>query len=402
MERLFSQYSLQESLGNQPKAICEKVENFREDHILTVPEEDLVADLADEAQWDPPILGEPFIAADREINVSRSDTDYGRLRTYVTKVTQIEIHIPFSGDSTFFNMQPPHSQWTRPSALIHSEHLEIILEGANLSPETVRREIDKFVTDIKFHLDQIVEAATTHNATIADKIRPFIQQRKKRILERRKMVSSIGLPIKQREDAPKTYAVPNVRRKAKLVVPPAKHTSFVPEPALDEKEYQNILSIMRSMVQVMERSPHAFRHLKEEDLRWQFLVQLNGQYEGRATGETFNYKGDTDILIREQDRNVFIGECKVWKGPSSLTGAIDQVLDRYLHWRDTKTAILIFNRNKNFSDVLAQIQPTVESHPCFKRAVGQTSETEWRFVLRNRDDANREVHLSVLAFDIPS
>src|SRR5438552_12592893 len=156
MERLFSQYSLQESLGNQPKAICEKVENFGEDHILTVPEEDLVAGLADEAQWDPPILGEPFIAADREINVSRSDTDYGRPRTYVAKVTQIEIHIPFSGDSTFFKMQPPHSQWTPPSALIHSDHLEIILEGANLSPEAFRREIGKFVTDINFHLDQIV------------------------------------------------------------------------------------------------------------------------------------------------------------------------------------------------------------------------------------------------------
>ena len=402
MEPLFSQYSLQGSIDNQPKAIREKVEKFEEDYILTVPEEDLVAGLADEAQWDPPVLGEPFIAADREINVRRSDADYGRPRTYIAKATQIEVHIPFSGDATFFKMQPPNNQWTLPLALVHSDHLEIILEGANLSPEAVRREIEKFVTDIKFHLDQIVEAAKSHNAAIADKIRPFIQERKKRILERRKMVSSIGLPIKQREDTPKTYAVPNVRRKAKLVAPPATQTSFVPEPALDEKEYQNILSIMRSMVQVMERSPNAFRHLKEEDLRWQFLVQLNGQYEGRATGETFNYKGDTDILIREQDRNVFIGECKVWKGPVSLTGAIDQILDRYLNWRDTKTAILVFNRNKNFSDVLAQVQSTVESHPCFKRTVGQASETEWRFVFRNRNDANREVHLSVLAFDVPS
>jgi len=284
----------------------------------------------------------------------------------------------------------------------YSLQSSVILEGVNLSPETVRREIEKFVDDIKFHLDQIIVAAKSHNEAIADKIRSFIQQRKKRILERRQMVSSIGLPITQRDDAPKTYAVPHVRRKAKLIAPPAPRTSFVPEPALDEKEYQNILSIMRSMVHVMERSPNAFRHSKEEDLRWQFLVQLNGQYEGRATGETFNYKGDTDILIREQDRNVFVGECKVWKGSGSLTSAIDQILDRYLHWRDTKAAILVFNRNKNFSDVLCQIQATVESHPCYKRTVGQTSETEWRFVFGNRDDPNREIHLSVLAFDVPS
>jgi FMN phosphatase YigB (HAD superfamily) len=110
----------------------------------------------------------------------------------------------------------------------------------------------------------------------------------------------------------------------------------------------------------------------------------------------------SDILIREQDRNVFVGECKVWKGSGSLTSALDQILDRYLHWRDTKAAILVFNRNKNFSDVLAQIQPTVESHSCCKRTVGQTSETEWRFVFGNRDDPNREIHLSVLAFDVPS
>jgi len=402
MEQLFSQYSLVDSLDNQPKAIREKVENFGEDYILTVPEEDLVADLGSKAEWDPPVLGQPFIAADREIHVRRSDTDYGRPRTYVTKATQIEVHIPFSGDVTFFKVQPAQAKLPRPAASIYSDHLEIILEGANLSPQSVRREIEKFVSDIEFHLAQIVEAAKTHNATVVGKIRSFIQERKQRILERRKMVSSIGLPMRKREDAATTYAVPNVRRKAKLVAPSATQASFVPEPALDEKEYQNILSIMRSMVRVMERSPNAFRHLKEEDLRWQFLVQLNGQYEGRATGETFNYKGDTDILIREKDRNVFIGECKVWKGPGSLTGAIDQILDRYLHWRDTKTAILIFNRNKNFSDVLTQIQPTAESHPCFKRTVGQTSETEWRFVFHNRNDLNREVYLSVLAFDIPS
>ena len=163
MEQLFSQYSLQGSIDNQPKAIREKIENFGEDYILTVPEEDLVADLAAEGEWNPPVLGEPFIAADREINVRRSDTDYGRPRIYNTKATQIEVHIPFSGDATFFRMQPPHSQWTPPSALVHSEHLEIILEGANLSRETVLRETEKFVNDIKLHLDQIVEAAKTRH-----------------------------------------------------------------------------------------------------------------------------------------------------------------------------------------------------------------------------------------------
>jgi hypothetical protein len=40
------------------------------------------------------------------------------------------------------------------------------------------------------------------------------------------------------------------------------------------------------------------------------LVQLNGQYEGQATGETFNFQGKTDILIRVDGQNIFVAECK--------------------------------------------------------------------------------------------
>jgi len=83
------------------------------------------------------------------------------------------------------------------------------------------------------------------------------------------------------------------------------------------EEYENILEIIRNMVQVMERSPKAFEKMGEEDLRTHFLVQLNSQYEGGATGETFNFQGKTDILIRSNGGNVFISECKFWGGARS-------------------------------------------------------------------------------------
>ena len=78
------------------------------------------------------------------------------------------------------------------------------------------------------------------------------------------------------------------------------------------EEYEEILRIMRNMVQGMELSPRAFVGMQEEDLRTHFLVQLNAQYEGQATGETFNFEGKTDILIRVQGKNIFIAECKFW------------------------------------------------------------------------------------------
>lgn len=40
--------------------------------------------------------------------------------------------------------------------------------------------------------------------------------------------------------------------------------------------------------------------------------------------------------------------------------------------------------------------------PNCKRALGVQSETNFRYVFAHRDDRNREMVLSVLAFDIPS
>jgi hypothetical protein len=98
------------------------------------------------------------------------------------------------------------------------------------------------------------------------------------------------------------------------------------------------------MTLVMERSPAAFSHMEEEDIRQHVVVQLNGHYEGKATGETFNCEGKTDILIRHEGRNIFIAECKFWCGEKAFLETIDQVIS-YLSWRDTKAAVVIFNKN---------------------------------------------------------
>ena len=73
-------------------------------------------------------------------------------------------------------------------------------------------------------------------------------------------------------------------------------------------QYEHALNVIQQMTLVMERSPSAFSTMDEEALRQHFLVQLNGQFEGQVTGETFNLNGKTDILLREGSRNAFIGE----------------------------------------------------------------------------------------------
>ena len=155
------------------------------------------------------------------------------------------------------------------------------------------------------------------------------------------------------------------------------------------------------MTTVMERSPATFARMDEESLRDHYLVQLNGHYQGSATGETFNNQGKTDILIREQDRNIFIAECKFWKGAKGYAATIDQLLG-YSAWRDTKAAIVVFNRNRDTTKVLEEVKKTTEAHANYKRTPAWTHESGYRFVMHHPADSNRELIMTVLVFDIPA
>jgi hypothetical protein len=128
---------------------------------------------------------------------------------------------------------------------------------------------------------------------------------------------------------------------------------------------------------------------------------LNGAFEGAASGETFNFTGKTDILIRVEGRNIFIAECKFWSGPKAFIETIDQLLG-YPSWRDTKAAVIIFSRNRDFTAVLSSIEEAANSHLHKKRGPVKEGETRLRYVFGNPGDHNREVILTVMAFNVPT
>jgi len=172
------------------------------------------------------------------------------------------------------------------------------------------------------------------------------------------------------------------------------------------EEYENILEMIFDMALAMERSPRTFSKLKEEEIRDFFLIILNAHYEGQATGETFNYGGKTDILIRVEGKNVFIAECKFWRGEKTLIKTIDQLLG-YTSWRDTKIAILLFNKNKDFNYVLEKIDTIVKGHSCYKREISLKSrklnnETVFSYIFHQPEDVNREIFLTMMVFNIPT
>jgi len=289
---------------------------------------------------------------------------------------------------------PPHADVEQSSIIIRRS-------GVDLQPNKVRSEIDAEIAQINGQLRTLALLVEPYNNALRDVARQAIEARRNKLLKDQNLAAALGFPLKQRANAPQTYVTPEVRRKITPTLPAVRPGSFQPEPTLSSPDYEHVLKVIEDMAQVMERSPSAFASIDEESLRSHFLVQLNGHYEGQATGETFNYEGKTDILIRVNGKNIFIGECKYWDGPKKLIETLDQ-LAAQTSWRDTKVAIIIFNRRKDFSAVLKSIKETIPKHTSFKREVLIEGETRFRYVFGNRDDPNRELLLTVLAFDVPA
>jgi hypothetical protein len=394
---LFASHDITNMGDGHLRAATHAVQQIAADELLNTPTDDLLATLVEQHSFTSPVLkrDEAYIDGPHEIEIRRMD--YGS--EIHLPGTLVALIVPFEGDAGMFYVNPNRFGHSI-RANLHYNNIIITMRGHDLKTERVNQVLEAQLKEVEDFLAQQKCFADRHREILPQRLRPIVEERKRKLLIDRQMVAGLSFPIRARSDSPKTYAAPVARRK--IQTPKAAVSQpFAPEPVLDEVNYGAILDIIHSMTMVMERSPTAFAKMSEEDLRQHYLVQLNGHFDGAASGETFNYQGKTDILIRDKDRNIFIAECKFWGGEKAFLETIDQLL-RYLSWRDTKTAIVVFNRNKDFSAVLKTIEVALKKHAHLKKGPVNQGETRFRCVFGNPSDHSREIVLTVLAFDVPT
>jgi hypothetical protein len=390
-------FALRDGRRRQMEAAIDGIDGNR---LLNSSVEDLVAYFAEQFCLKTPVLHrDEATVSQREGQVELYDEF--RQRPFSTIGTILELTVPFDGQMELFKVRPSTSSSMLPSADVGNGALVIRVKGRNLSPELVKSEFGQQLNMIQEYLSWLRGDLDPFSVSLAGHARTRIEQRRAKLLGDQNLVAGLGFKLKDRPDAPKTFTAPVSRKRLHPTMPAAATAPFKPEPVLADAEYKSILDVMGKMALVMERSPSAFQTMDEESLRVHFLVQLNAQYEGQATGETFNYQGKTDILIRADGRNIFIAECKYWKGAKAYSDTIDQILS-YLSWRDTKAAIVVFNRNKAFTNVLAEIQKATKTHSRYKSGPIVESETRFRYVFGQKADPSREIVLTVMAFDVPN
>jgi hypothetical protein len=411
--RLFQRGHLREFLDGRLRELEAAVESLDRNRLLSASVDGLTSFFASQFQLDVPRLRRDDAELEHhevEIDPARFGPNPNFWYSEGARIKGIRytLHVPFEGDATLFEYQPStYTMSGSPIAAVTNGALILVSDRlATDAPELVKNGFNTVLTEIEQWLGWVGNDVRAWLSGVEGAARARIQGRREKLLSAQSAVASMGFKLRERPGGSRTFAAPEVRRRVipaaptRPAQPPGSSAPYKPEPTLSDADYEHIVSVVSSMATVIERSPAAFEKMEEEHLRFLFLVPLNGHYEGQATGETFNFDGKTDILIRVQGRNIFIAECKFWTGPKGLTRTVDQLLG-YTTWRDTKTAIILFNRNKDFSAVLDQIRPTIEAHPQFKSFVARLSETQFRFVLQQPNDPTRELLLTVLAFDVP-
>jgi len=317
--------------------------------------------------------------------------------------TQMDIAIPYEGDPPLWRIRAstytlgghPHIE-VRDNEIVFT----VSFPDDSSDPNHLKSEIDSYIRSLANSIQNLTRDVENHNKSAPAAVRSAIQRKRQLAESTIGAVAALGIPIKRRGE-PLTFTVPTKRRPSPLTRPRVTTEPYKPEPVLEEEEYQHILKVMHSMSLVIERNPEAFATLDEEAIRTHFLLQLNGHYEGSATGETFNASGKTDILIRVDNRNVFIAECKFWRGPKEFNEAVDQLLN-YLAWTDSKCALLIFNKTKNSSVVREKMHETMQARPEYRRTIAHDPHGDSRYIFVKESDPGREIIITTQLYDVPT
>ncbi|AFS13661.1 MULTISPECIES: hypothetical protein [Mycobacterium avium complex (MAC)] len=386
---------LAELLGRSARAAFDDLERLDPDTLLSENLDVLVHGLLARHVPEPvsvdwtAVSGTPV----QETTIERTTMEFGERRDHRIPGSRITISWPLTGTAEILRRQASQFTLGPDRGTIRDDSLQLEIESPELSTEFVERQMAELRTDVDRRIEWANHDVALHRTAMERELKQAAKARRARIIENRRISSALKIPITptgvQRPPVPaRRRQVPLQQRRASA--------EFTPEPVLDEAIYQDILDVVENWARSLERTcTPPIRALGEEALRDLLLGTLNGYWQGAAGGEVFNGEGKTDILIREDGRNAFIAECKVWGGASRATAALDQLLS-YLVWRDTKAALIVFIKNAKPSDIIGRLHQAAREHPRHLLTVDAADAERRADYVFSADDGDRRIELAVI------
>lgn len=320
------------------------------------------------------------------------------------------LYIPYTGTRQVFTYRPSSvPSATPPEATVTGR--EVVLSLIADSGAAVQV-VEAQLLALEENLRQWVAGVNADIVTLERQVRGLVGDLLARrfglLRQRDAMAAAFTIPV--RPVAPdRALEIPVRRTTVALSSSPSAATGEPGEWSLTHAVYEQMITTITSFGRALERRPASTRLLlpDEETLRDWLLFLLSTNYETPdgselfVGGETVNGKGKTDILVRHQDRNAFIGECKFWHGPKKFSEAIDQLLG-YTVWRDTKAAIILFITRRNATAAIESAGACLERYSQFRQAKIPADPAGRRdYVFASPHDNQRVISLALLPVVIP-
>jgi hypothetical protein len=384
--------------------ISNKIKQEKEGYILNVNEQDYIQHLISENEIELLNIMFDDAYADQKEEMIRAELFPRDFHVYSGKSYHkmvVYFHLPVIGYIDLLRYTPStRILWTLEMTL-HNDELVFSKIQFSDDIEETNREFESVINSLRTMQEYVNQDVNQFNKSLQSKVQSAIQARKQELLKRSNLLAGLKVPIKKAESTLQTFAIPTPKLRKKIVVKPVvTEQGYSPEPLLDYDTYKEILQMVHGVGKEFERMPSVYSSKGEEQLRDHFLMFLEPNFEGSATGETFNKVGKTDILLRHENSNVFIAECKFWKGKGVYHTTLDQLLS-YLTWRDSKSAVIFFVQNKDFSSVIKTVETETPNHSNYLQFVNKTDETWINYKFHINGDRNREVKLAVMLYHIP-
>jgi len=320
----------------------------------------------------------------------------------------ITIKIPFSGTRWLWDHHPrcyPVGYAHLPVGMITLSGLQDGLLTIDFGlpkqspPDAYKDFIDPELEWIRNYISSINGSAAEYSNSLQARTKNAIVERRKSLLPRSKIAAALRIQLRQKVGVPDLDPVAVVTNRSSSSELP-KLPEATDDPSIENSVYEKILRVIRHEGRTFETTPTTFYKFKEDELRDIVLAHLNGHFEGKAAGEVFRRKGKTDIRIESESRSAFVAECKIWSGHRSVQKALDQLLS-YLTWRDSKAALIIFNKHtRSFTPLPAQLAASVRNHRFFIKEQAMSEKGEIRALMRTAEDARHRIMVHAFVFNL--
>lgn len=401
----FKDFDLHKVFELQIEKLQIRIESFTDDEIMANDLELLADNCYEEYYIEPLEIGsEEF--GQRDIKQSkikkwvdpffrvRSQSEFVEVDGYI-----VTFYYIYTGEKDLFKCRAStYSLSAYPDIFVNDEfisfHYEISLNSMKSDDDKnkLMKTLEQDIASINKGISYVNSDVEHFNGNIRQTALNMLIKRKNKAEQFISVSKMFEIPIQK-----KTEAIEYLKLK-RNIQPITRQYNNESNYCISENDYKEMLKIIKHNCSTYERTPDSFKSLQEEDIRNLLLAALNGLYQGMATGETFRKKGKTDICIECDNRAAFVAEFKIWKGQSRISEAITQ-LDNYLTWRDCKTALIYFVRNKDFLSVLDTAKQSLCNNTLI-RQVNELDKNEFECSYLSQSNAGQIIKIRVMLFNL--